>query len=135
MGPDGETLTHILHSKYGWRNFWFIIDEANYISAGQWAWIARFAFVGVKFLICGDFPGQFLPISAQWEKFDYDKLEFSDEAFQLSPLGGSLWPRSQISINVKFEPLMAAARKAEPDTENLMASRALVFYLCEVRIC
>ena len=78
MGEDGETLTHVLQSKYGWRDFWFILDEANYMSAAQWAWVARFAFVGVKFLLCGDFPGQFLPISSQWETFNYEALEFSD---------------------------------------------------------
>ena len=74
----GNTLTHMRMRLRNKKQIWIILDEANFTSATQWCWLARFQFVGCKFLICGDFAGQFLPITSQYESFDYDALEFSD---------------------------------------------------------
>ena len=45
---------------------WLIIDEGGEEGAGAYGELARWKMVGCKFLICGDFDGQLLPMFDRW---------------------------------------------------------------------
>ena len=69
--PNGDTVAHALHqfaklqAKEGFE-IWAPIDEAGEISLSLWERIARWKLAGWKFVVCGDFRGQLLPMFDRW---------------------------------------------------------------------
>jgi len=69
--PDGDTVAHALHqyaklqAREGFE-VWCIADEASENPLAMWERIARWKLVGWKFVICGDFRGQLLPMFDRW---------------------------------------------------------------------
>jgi hypothetical protein len=66
--PGGKTLAHILNVyRYGKvSNVTFIIDEIGLIPLSTWARIGAWSLMGAKFILLGDFRGQFEPIADCW---------------------------------------------------------------------
>jgi energy-coupling factor transporter ATP-binding protein EcfA2 len=85
--PNGKTLAHLLHKYKDAREFWIIIDESSEIPLSMWADIAKWKFVGVYFVIVGDFAGQLCPISDHW-KDAMDGRGIQDSDFMHSLVNG-----------------------------------------------
>ncbi len=69
---DGKTIAHLLN-KYRMqggpknaKNCIFLIDEASEIPLCMWTELAQWYLLGVRFVIIGDFDGQFLPMFDRW---------------------------------------------------------------------
>ena len=75
---DGSTIAHFRHAGRNKNNIWLIIDECSFNSAHMWNWLSKFKMMGCKCLVLGDFAGQLLPITAQTDNFDYNKIADSD---------------------------------------------------------
>jgi hypothetical protein len=77
---NGHTISHLLHKYKDAREFWLIIDEASEPPMCMWSDIARWKLVGVKFVVCGDFEGQLLPMFDRWgdamKKVDIQNSDF-----------------------------------------------------------
>ena len=59
----GDTILHKLHScRRPRKDTWIIIDEASQVHTNLWASIAEYQLLGCRFIIMGDFKGQYLPI-------------------------------------------------------------------------
>jgi hypothetical protein len=79
--PNGKTIAHALH-RYAklqpseGRDVWCCLDEAGEIPLSLWNRIAQWKLVGWKFVVCGDFEGQLLPMRDRWR----DVMEARDVA-------------------------------------------------------
>jgi hypothetical protein len=69
---DGSTIAHLLNKyrKHGGpkfaKNCIILIDEASEIPLSMWTELAQWYLLGVRFVIIGDFDGQFLPMFDRW---------------------------------------------------------------------
>ena len=45
---------------------WVIVDEASQVPCGKWGELERFALLGYRFLVIGDFSGQLRPFADAW---------------------------------------------------------------------
>ena len=76
---DGSTIAHLLNKyrKKGGpgfaKNIIMLIDEASEISVSMWTQLAEWYLLGVRFVIIGDFDGQFLPMFDRWGKILEEK--------------------------------------------------------------
>jgi hypothetical protein len=66
--PGGQTLAHVLHRcRYGQvGDHVFCVDEIGQIPLSTWGRIGQWQLVGAKFVLMGDFDGQFEPIYDAW---------------------------------------------------------------------
>ena len=71
---DGNTIAHLLNKyrmqggpKFA-KNCIMLIDEASEIPLSMWTELAQWYLLGVRFVIIGDFDGQFLPMFDRWGK-------------------------------------------------------------------
>jgi len=71
---DGSTIAHLLNKyrmqggpKFA-KNCIILIDEASEIPLSMWTELAQWYLLGVRFVIIGDFDGQFLPMFDRWAK-------------------------------------------------------------------
>jgi hypothetical protein len=66
--PGGQTLAHVLHRcRYGKvGDHVFCVDEIGQIPLSTWGRIGQWQLVGAKFVLMGDFDGQFEPIYDAW---------------------------------------------------------------------
>ena len=62
--PDGQTISHLIHRRrYNkMHKSWIIVDEASQVHLHFWARMAPWKLLGARFIVVGDFKGQFLPI-------------------------------------------------------------------------
>jgi 5-methylcytosine-specific restriction endonuclease McrA len=70
--PNGQTLARVLADrKYGKvRNTVFIVDEIGMVPLSTMKRLGEWQLVGAKFVLLGDFEGQFEPVADAWRRED-----------------------------------------------------------------
>jgi hypothetical protein len=72
--PGGRTLAHLLNvNRYGRvRDTTFCVDEIGMVPLSTLVRVGAWQLVGARFVLYGDFRGQFLPICDQWKGADIE---------------------------------------------------------------
>ena len=143
----GSTIAHLLNKyrRQGGPKFAkdcvILIDEASEIPLSMWTELAQWYLLGVRFVIIGDFDGQFLPMFDRWGK----ALESND--IQTSQFFHSLCEGTRVHFtqyrrgDESARPLFDFYCSLYPDLklENQMAAldraldKAMAFFLpCEI---
>ena len=73
----GKTVAHLLHYDKKLHDAWVIIDEVSLLPIDTLGQIARWQMVGAKFVLFGDFEGQFEAFVDRWKDVSYAEVPHS----------------------------------------------------------
>ena len=62
----GQTIAHLLHLSATLEDAWIIVDEAGLIPISTLGDMSRWMALGAKFVVFGDYQGQFKPFVDRW---------------------------------------------------------------------
>lgn len=63
----GKTIAHLLHLSATMEDAWIIVDEVGLIPTSTLGDMSRWMAVGAKFVVFGDYQGQFKPFVDKWK--------------------------------------------------------------------
>jgi len=66
LTPNGKTLSRAFKSHRRSTPPWVKVDEASMITLSSWAELCKWHLAGTKFVVIGDFEGQFKPITDRY---------------------------------------------------------------------
>ena len=68
----GETVAHLLHLNKSLKDTWFLVDEVGLLPVSTLGAMSRWMCLGAKFILFGDYEGQFEPFRDRWDMFQRD---------------------------------------------------------------
>ena len=63
----GETVAHLLHLNKSLKDTWFLVDEVGLLPVSTLGAVSRWMCLGAKFILFGDYEGQFEPFRDRWD--------------------------------------------------------------------
>ena len=68
----GETVAHLLHLNKSLKDTWFLVDEVGLLPVSTLGAMSRWLWLGAKFIVFGDYEGQFQPF---WDRLDMSQRD------------------------------------------------------------
>jgi hypothetical protein len=110
-----------------------VLDEASFVPASLWAQLSRFVHSGAKFLVLGDFRGQFTAAYNTWHGADVD-VDVEESAFLRGLCSGRRFilttnRRSDAELFDFYSPICRGGAREHAPIQELLAEARLRFPL------